>query len=441
MDKSLWGLDTNHKDHLVFGGCDVVDLAGNYGTPLHVVDADRLRGNYRRFLGAFKNSYSKVKVFYSYKTNPVPGVLKILHEEGCGAEAVSPYELWLAFRLGVEPSEIIYYGVNRSVADLKAAIEKDVGLVITDSLTEIQRLKKAAEWLKRKVNLGIRVYPGVGWEARFGLNSKEKKIIDTFKELNDMSLLNLRCLHVHIGTGIKDTKDYEKAIAFVCSLMKEIKEKLNIDIECLNLGGGFGVPTVRSLTFREIAMYKVLDIPPRRPNVESCLPIEAFGRTIGSSLNERCARYGLKEPCLLLEPGRIITSDAQILLLTVGEIKKMSSGAKFAVTDGGMFNIAFPLSYEYHKCFLANRASAEFKDRYSVMGPLCAPGDILYRNWKLPELKEGDILAIMDAGAYFTSFSNNFSFPRPAVVSISDGSHKVIRKQESFERMIAMDEF
>ncbi|MGH7799085.1 MAG: diaminopimelate decarboxylase family protein [Thermodesulfobacteriota bacterium] len=439
MDISLWGLDINHKDHLVFGGCDVVELAKNYRTPLYIVDASRLRCNYRRFLNAFKNSYAKVKVFYSYKTNCVPGVIKILQEEGCGAEISSPYELWLASHLGMESSEVIYNGVNKSIEDLKIAIQKNLGLINVDSVSEIHRLKKASEELKREVNVGIRIYPEVGWKAQFGLQPKEDRVITIFEELNKMSFLNLCCLHVHIGTGIRDTKDYKRAIEIICLLIKELKEKLDVDIEYFDLGGGFGVPTVKTLTVREVALYKIFNMPPREPNVTNCPSVEVFGQVITAFLRRCCTRYGLKEPYLLLEPGRAITSDAQILLITVNEIKKRSNGTKFAITDGGMQNIAFPLSYEYHKCFLANRASAGYKDRYFVTGTLCSPEDLLYRNWELPELEEGDTLAIMDAGAYFTSFSNNFSYPRPAVVLVSDGCHELVRQQESFEHMTAMD--
>ena len=441
MDVSIWGLGINQKDHLVFGGCDIVELAKDYGTPLHIVDESKLRCNYRSFLKAFKNSYFKVKVLFSYKTNCVPGVLKILHEEGCGAEVVSPYELWLASQLGVETSEIIYNGVNKSMKDLKIAIQKGVGLIIVDSASEIYRLKKISEELKREVNVGIRIYPGVGWEAQFGLKIKEDRIVDLFEELNRTSFLNLCCLHVHIGSGIRYTKKYQRAIETVCLLIQELKEKLDIDIEYFDLGGGYGVPTVRALTLPEIALYKFFNMPPREPKVKNCPSVEVFGGTITSSLRSCCRRYGIKEPYLLLEPGRAITSNAQILLLTVGEIKKRRDGTKFAITDGGIRNIAFPLSWEYHKCFLANRASASLKDKYFVTGPLPSPEDLLYRNWELPELKEGDILAIMDAGAYFTSFSNNFSFPRPAVVLASDSRHRLLRQQENFEHMTALDDF
>jgi len=440
MDINLWGLDINHKDHLVLGGCDVVELAENYGTPVHLVDANKLRSNYSRFLNAFKSSYNKVKVFYSYKTNCVPAVLKVLQEEGCGAEVVSPYELWLTSQLGVKSSEIIYNGVNRSTEDFKTAIQKGVGLINVNSVGEINRLKEASEELKKEVKVGVRISPEVGWKGQFGLEPKEDKIVDIFKELNKTSFLKPCCLSVHIGTGIRNTIAYKKAIKLICLLIKDLKEKLDIEIECFDLGGGFGLSTVKSFNVTEFALYKLFNITPQEPNIKKCPPVEVFGQEITDFLKQCCWRFGLKEPYLLIEPGRAITGNAQILLLTLSEIKKRSNRTKFAITNGGK-NIAFPASYEYHKCFLANRASACIKDRYFVTGPLCSPGDILYRNWKLPELKEGDILAIMDTGAYFTSFSYNFSFPRPGIVLVSDSYHKIVRQHESFEHLTALDKF
>ncbi|MGH7890573.1 MAG: diaminopimelate decarboxylase family protein, partial [Thermodesulfobacteriota bacterium] len=392
-----------------------------------------------KFLVAFKNHYSKLKVFYSYKTNCIPGVLKVLHEEGCGAEVVSPHELWLALRLGVKPSEIIYNGVNKSEEVLRTAIQKGVGLINGDSADEVYRLMRVSEEVGQKVNVGIRIYPKVGWRAQFGIEPGRGQVMSLIKEIKKTGFLNLCCIHVHIGTGIRNTKPYESVIKEICSLLHEIREKLNLDIECIDLGGGFGVPTVKTLTILEAGLYKILNFPPEEPKFKDCPSVEIFGQIIAESLKKYCELYDLKEPHLLLEPGRAITSNAQILLLTVGDIKKRRDSAKFAITDGGMQNIAFPLSYEYHSCFIANRASAGPKDKYFVTGPLCSPEDLLYRNWRLPELERGDVLAIMDAGAYFTSFSNNFSYPRPAVVLVSGDSHKLVRQHESFEHITAMD--
>src|SRR5215831_6466111 len=137
MESSEWGLTRNEADHLVLGGCDLVALARRYGTPLHVADETALRRNYGALLGATSAGASRARVFYSYKSNCVPGLLRVLHDEGCGAEVTSPYELWLARRLGVPPPQIVYNGVNKSADDLRAAVEFGVGLINVDSLAEL----------------------------------------------------------------------------------------------------------------------------------------------------------------------------------------------------------------------------------------------------------------------------------------------------------------
>ncbi len=440
MDLRVWGLDINHKDHLVVAGCDLVDLANTYGTPLHVVDEIRLRHNYNAFLAAFRNSYSKVKVFYSYKTNCIPRVLALLHREGCGAEVTSPYELWLASRLGVDPAAIIYNGVNKSVDDVRRAVELGIGLINLDSISEARRLRQAAQQVQRRVNVGVRLDPGVGWKAQFGIGTKHEIIRDLVNEIRGSDLLRLSCLHAHVGSGLRSTALHGRTIQTLIRWLAEFKKRFHIDIEALDLGGGFGVPTVKPLTVRQTALYKLFNRPPREPSPEACPSIEEFGTTLTSLLKQCCARYEVPEPALFLEPGRIITSNAQILLVTVRDIKNRTTGARFALTDGGMQNVAFPLSYEYHHCLLVNRASAARNKRYFVTGPLCSPQDVLYRNWKLPELECNDVIAIMDAGAYFTSFSNNFSYPRPAVVLASNGVHEVIRARERFDDMTAADQ-
>src|SRR6266581_6519654 len=185
----------NDHDHLVYGGSDVVELARRYGTPLHVVDESAVRRNYRAFLGAFRLAYREVSVFYSYKTNCVPGVLGILHEEGCGAEVVSPYELWIATRLRVPPSRIIYNGVNKSVDDLRGAIQHGVGLINVDSAGALHRLSDAAKALNRRVNVGLRIDPAVGWVAHFGLSPDVDRIAALVETAGENRLLNIRGLH------------------------------------------------------------------------------------------------------------------------------------------------------------------------------------------------------------------------------------------------------
>ena len=437
LDRSRWVLGVTPDDHLVLGGCDLVALATTYGTPLHVVDEQRLRSNYRRFRAAFETAYPATRVFYSYKTNCIPGVLRVLHDEGCGAEVISPYEAWLANRLGVKGSDTIYNGVARSQADFEMAIHRGIGLINVDSVDELERLERAAAGRPAPVNIGLRVYPPVGWRAHFGIDPRRDRLVDRAAALRASAAVRLSALHAHIGSGVRRTVDYERLIETLCALMRDLKARAGIAIDTLDLGGGYGVPTVKVLSMPELASYKLLSIPPRPPRAEQCPTIEAFGQTLTATLRDRCARDGMAEPSLLLEPGRILTGDAQLLLVTVKEIKARGARTAFAIADGGMQNVAFPLSYEYHHCFLANRASAPLNRRYVVVGPLCSPQDLLYRNWPFPVLESGDVLAVMDAGAYFTSFANNFAFPRPAVVGVADGRHRLLHERETFEHVAA----
>lgn len=431
----------NNTSHLVLGGCATPELAEIYGTPLHVVDTTNLRDCYRGFLDAFRVHYPRVELFCSYKTNCIPGVLKALHEVGCGAEVVSPYELWLAVRLGVPPSAIIYNGPNKSIATLREAVALRVGLINVDAEAEIDRLIEASADAPEPVRAGLRICPGSGARSQFGVEPHVETVVNMIRTLQDTGRVRVCALHAHIGSGIKSLASYLGSIETLCLLAGEIKRRLNIEIEIFDLGGGFGVPTVKVLTLREVALYKLFNIPPRPPRAANCPSPEGLGEALSKALRRGCAAHGLNEPALRLEPGRALTSSAQTLLVRVRELKRRRSGKTFALTDGGMQHIAFPLSYEYHECLLASGGDGRPWRRYFVTGPLCSVEDILYRNWKLPELREGDILAIMDAGAYFTSFANNFSFARPAVVAVSNGTHSLLRRRETFDHMSAMDEF
>jgi len=441
MNTDARGHRLNEKGHLVLGGCDVPELAEIYGTPLHVVDTASLRDSYRRFLGAFRTRYPRVELFYSYKTNCVPGVLRVLHEAGCGAEVVSPYELRLAVKLGVPPSSIIYNGPSRSTESLREAVALGVGLINVDSKAEIDRLIEASAGAPQPVRAGLRICPGRGWTSQFGFEPHADTVVGMARTLEDTGRVRVCALHAHIGSGVKRLRSYRDSVEALCRIAGEIKRGLNKEIEIFDLGGGYGVPTVKILTVREAALYKLFNIPPRQPRSADCPSPETFGEVLSDAVREGCVAHGLKEPALHIEPGRALTSSAQTLLVRVRELRRRRSGRTFAMTDGGMQNIAFPLSYEYHECLLASGAEGRSRRRYFVTGPLCSVEDILYRNWKLPELREGDILAIMDAGAYFTSFANNFSFARPAVVAVSDGTHRVLRRRETFDQMSAVDEF
>jgi len=437
---STWGLEVDETDHLIIGGCDCIELAKEYGTPLHVVDQNKLIANFHDFNKSFRAFAPNVKVFYSYKTNPVPGILKVLHQEGGGAEVVSPYELWLAIKLGIKADMIIYNGPYKPEEALRTSIAKEIKLINIDSFNEIQRIEKIAKELGKLPHVGLRVCGGVERMGQFGFRIETGEAFEAFEKCTKAKHLRVCGMHIHLGSGIKDVYKYVAAIKIMLKLAKDIKEKLGIVIEYFDLGGGFGVPTVRNFGRLEYMFYWTFGRFPREPKLEDCPSISTFAKHIVDHINEECTRYNLKNPILLLEPGRVITSNAQILLIELGTIKRKHKEINIVIANGGR-NIASPVAWEYHEAFLANRMSESREEIYHIAGPTCASEDLLYLSKKLPHLKEGDILAVMDAGAYFVLSSSNFNFPKPPVVIASNGKHHIVRQQQSYQHMFDLDDF
>lgn len=436
---SLWALDINEKGHLTIGGCDSVDLVGKYGSPIFVVDKERLIKNYEEFYKSFRAHGIDFGIFYSYKTNPVPGVLKVLHECGAGAEVISPFELWLALRLGVDPAMIIYNGPNKSEEGLRLAIEKNIKLININSFNEIDKIEHIAKELGVRPRVGVRVSTSAGWGNQFGLGIVSGDAYKAFERLSRTPSLEAQGgIHIHLGSGIKSTSIYEEAIENVCHLMQVMKKELGISIRYLDLGGGFGLPTVKSVNGIEMRLHHDFFMPYLPPDAYAAPSIELFVQKIVDKVKEKCAEGKLEMPVIIVEPGRAITGNTQILLSRIGDLKTGKDGYRIALTDAGI-NLTHPMSWEYHEIFAANKMNDEYNQFYGIAGPICTPTDLFVKNKQLPSLEVGDILSIMDAGAYFTSFSTNFSFPRPPVLMVAEGKSWIIRQKESYEDMTQLD--
>jgi diaminopimelate decarboxylase len=438
MNVEQWGFGVNEDDHLVIGGCDTLQLAQEFDTPLHVVDKGMLLETYNSFVRAFENPAVEVETYYSYKTNCLPGMLQILHALGAGAEVVSHYELWLAIRLGVKPEKIILNGPNKSHESLRLAVEYGVKIINIDSMNEIDEIEAIASSLGKTVAVGVRVKPPIGWDAQFGLRMENGEALEACERMSRCKHLDVQGMHTHMGSGIRSPAAYLKALEAMLGFSKTLRDKMDITPMYIDVGGGFGSPTVTTFSkigeklysfFNNVPQYLLNDVP----------PIESFADEIIDATQRICSGSGLPTPVVVVEPGRALTGSSQVLLLTIGVLKNSSSGHDIAIADGGRMTIAHPVSYEYHEVFLANRMSAQRERKYRVTGSLCTPADVLFRNKRLPVLREGDMLAIMDAGAYFTSLSNNFAFARPPVVLASNGNATELRKRESFEHLTALD--
>lgn len=439
-DPSLWDIEVNSKGHLSVGGIDTIELVERHGSPLMVVNKKKLLSDAKNAINAFKIAPQGSKILYSYKTNGIPGIIKELHDLGIGAEVISPYELWLAERLGVKGDMIVYNGVNKTEESLNRAIKMDVLSINIDSFEEIDLLCRIAKRLNKRANVGIRL--GLVAKSQFGLEIESGEAMDACEKIAALSRhLNLQCVHFNVTSNERSASTHKYYSDKALNFISKLKAKRGIAISYLDIGGGFGVETTKNMSGYEYGLYRLFGCLPKPPSPDDYQPVDSFFSDIIENIRQSCERLNLDVPKIIIEPGRLVTSRSEFLLASVNSIKNKNNGTIFAITDAGRLSMTFPCDFEYHEVFVANRPNDKLDEVYQVMGRICTSADWMFKNRCLPELKAGDILAVMDAGAYFSSYSSNFAFPRPAIVMIDDGKARVIREQETFEHLTAMDVF
>jgi diaminopimelate decarboxylase len=433
IDASHFGLERNAAGELSLSGVSLPRLTEQFGSPLQVVNAARVRQNARRFVSA---ASPDCDVFYSFKTNPVPGVISMLQGEGMGAEVISHYELWLARRLGFAPERIVYNGPVKSEASVRDAIASGILLLNVNHREELKLVVRIARELQRRPRVGVRIVVGGGWSGQFGTPVADGLALRVFEEALASDALDVVGLHAHRGGMLRAETDVVSFVDQTLAFSDELRSHLRLDLQLLNLGGSLASPSVRGLSERELRYNRTFarEIPAPRP--DDSLSIERHVALIRERVAAHYARVGVPAPRILLEPGRSVTSDAQMLLARVQSLKA-DGDREFAILDAGI-NLAESCRSEYHQLFVAS-PSAGRTQVYAVAGPICTPADTLYWGVRLPELHSGACLSIMDAGAYFVPFSTSFSYPRPAIVTVDDGVATLLRRAETFEDMVSLD--
>lgn len=411
------------ENHLYIGGVDCVKLADEFGTPLYVMDENRIRHRYREIYDAFSRLYPKVEIKYSYKANTSLAILHILRQEGAGADVVSEGELYIALNVGIEPEKIFFTGNNKTDRELGMALEAGV-IINIDSLHELERLKRICESEQKKAKISFRVNPDISpethphlatglKESKFGIQMNEA--ISAYKKAAKCKFFSIEGIHMHIGSQITSVSPYKEATYKLLDLVGKLHQN-SIELNFIDLGGGIGIKykeDAPSITPRELA--------------ENIVPI------VKNKLDE----YGLGDPTLILEPGRYIVGDAGILLTRVTTIKKGIK--KFIGVDSGFNILIRPVMYQaYHEVVVANKMTAEKEETVDIAGNLCESGDIIAKNRFLPKIEEGDIIAILDTGAYGIVMSSRYnSRPLPAEVLVCDGKYELIRKREGLHDLLA----
>jgi diaminopimelate decarboxylase len=436
---SAWGLTRGSDGRLVLGGCALEELLARFGSPLHVVDVERLEANARRFTAHPTGASRPCDVFYSYKTNPVPGVLKLLHQRGVGAEATSPYELWLAMRLGVEPEHIIYNEPAKGEASMREVIGAGVGLTNLNAVQEIAPFAAMARQLKRRPRVGLRVCLPGATGGQFGERVDDGSALRAFAVALRHPELEVIAVHAHLNSEISGAGQLRTFLQRLFAFADTLYTHLKLEVQVLDLGGNLSCPTIshRGPLARRFALATGVDVSLEQ---FEALGIDAYVREISVEADAHFAKAGRRRPRIYVEPGRAMTASTQVLLSRVAQVRgEDASGITTAVLDAGI-NIAEALRNERHQIFALRERAERPRRLYRLTGPTCTLGDVMAPGCELGALEAGDALAFMDAGAYCVPFSTSFSFPRPAVVAAHAGQVHLLRRAETFEDIVSLDD-
>ena len=412
------------------GGVAVETMAERFGTPLYILDHADVVARMRQYRTAFG---ADVDIEYASKALCVTAVLQIAAAEGLHVDVASEGELETAVRADVPPDRIVLHGNNKSARELRRALDLRVGRIVVDSFDELDRLTKMVDPTGPPAQVWLRTAPGVGAgghehirtgqdDTKFGFPRGEGGIEAAVAAVGATDGLRLRGLHCHVGSQVTDGHAYDKAVGAMVAILAGLRDRLGIEMEELNLGGGLGIAYLPSDPEPDIAGYAA---------------------AIRSALTAACARHGLAVPRLAVEPGRSIVGRAGVTLYEVGTVKEVPGVRTFAAVDGGMSDNLRPALYDARYTFVSaggGPAVAGTKP-FSVVGKHCESGDLLGTDVLLPEdLASGDLIAVAATGAYTSVLASNYNrLPRPAMVLVRDGRADLIVRRESIDDVLSRD--
>ena len=409
----------NRKGNLYFDGFSVEELAQKYDTPLYLLSEQRIRENYNRLYDALAGKYKDVRVYYACKANTNLTVLKILQLEGAYLDAVSPGEVFMGLSSGFTSERILFTGTSVRSDELKFLVDAGVTINI-DSQSELDRLFKIAV----PSIISVRVNPEIGdghhdhcitagANVKFGLC--EEAVLKAYATAKKARVERFG-IHMHIGSGILNVNSYVQAVEKFLGIAKRVHDELGITFDFINLGGGFGVPY--------------------HPD-EPVMNLSEFVSKVVLLFKSKVKEYNLGKPFLCIEPGRYLVCDAGILLTTVNTVK-VTPCRKFIGVDSGFNTLIRPAMYgSYHHILVANKLNSKNIETFDVVGPLCESGDVLAKDRELPQVVEGDVLAVLNAGAYGFSMSSQYnSRPRAAEVMIRQGKPVLVRTREQLQDLL-----
>ena len=425
-------IDINGAGHLTVGGCDTVELAERFGTPVYVFDENEIRRNLRIFRDSMNEYYGgNGLAVYASKAFNCKEMCRICAQEGTGIDVVSGGELYTALSVGFPAENIVFHGNNKTCAELCAAVENGVGRIVVDNIDELEALSRIAAEKGKTAGIMFRIKPGIDAhthdfiktgqiDSKFGFALETGEAMEAVKKALSTPNVKLRGLHCHIGSQIFDIDPFELAAKVMLELFKAVKDETGVELEELNLGGGFGIKYLES---------------------ECPKPYGEYMKNVSAVVREYCNKLGLKMPFVIIEPGRSVVGAAGLTLYTVGSVKNIPGIRTYVSVDGGMAdNPRYALYRADYEIICANKAGENRSEIVTVAGKCCESGDLIQENTRLQKVESGDILAVLSTGAYNYSMASNYNrIPRPPVVMVKDGEARIVVKRETYEQVSSND--
>lgn len=431
MNEQINQHQLNAAGHLTIGGCDALDLARHYGTPLVVYDVSQIRNQIRAFKRIFEENGVNYAVSYASKAFAAIAMYQLAAEEGAHVDVVSGGELFTAIAAGFPMERVSFHGNNKSYAELEMAVRHHVGVIMLDNFHEIDLLAEVLKTADTTIKVMLRITPGISAhtnkyiatgqvDSKFGFDLASGQADQALEKVLANPRMQMEGLHAHIGSQIFELVGFEQVADKLVGVADHWQKKYGYQARVINVGGGFGI------------RYVSADHP---------LKPEQFVDAIIKSIKSAIQQTGLSMPAIWIEPGRSIVGPAGYNLYTVGSRKDVPGLKPYVTVDGGMGDNIRPALYQAkYETVLASDPQAPIKEHVKLAGKYCESGDILSDDQGLPATKPGDVLAMLDTGAYGYSMASNYNRNgRPAVVFAEGGRAKLVVERESYEDLIRLD--
>jgi len=420
----------NAVGHLEIGGCDVVDLSQDFGTPLFIYDEQTLRDQCRAYHAAFGARTDLYEIVYASKAFSCRAMAELVAQEGLSLDVATGGELAAALAGGFLPGRIYFHGNNKSPAEIDAGLDAGIGHFVVDSFEEIERLEAAAAARGRSQDVLVRVTPGVRpnthdfiqtgqQDSKFGFGLADGRAQEAVRRLRDAPHLELVGVHAHIGSQIFELDSYRREVEVLFIAIDEWRRDYGFECRIFNIGGGLGI------------RYTTADQPSS---------IAEFAAIAVDAVRAGASKHGIPMPRLFVEPGRSIAGKAAVTAYTVGTVKVIPGVRTYVAVDGGMSDNLRPMLYDSkYEAMLANKAEEPATEVVTVAGKHCESGDVLVRDVYVAPPEPGDILVTPATGAYGYAMANNYNAqPRPAVVMVGDGRARVIIERETWDDVLRL---